>query len=601
MAGRANKQKRELDEMARHMLREAVSKDSDRVFSATGFARTDISIAHQQVRCFNLVWALLREKKVRTGDVVAVIGGGFSGLLIATALAMQKRCIVYVIEKEPRLLDLFRRSSHRFLSPNLNSRDLPPRFNLERTSPLLNPPIFGWRGGDASEVAHFWLHEFRRLTANLPVFTFVETRVTKVDEHGEGVRVHLDRLVEPAFFDVAIAINATGFGQESKLPEVDDYSYWKSGHELIYTSRGRQKNTVMISGCGDSGVVELMHYVFKDFDHRNIESYYLQGVESHIQPALEQSIAWQVLFSEEVEMFDHKVISELCWYAVTCWHKTRNPQLRILAGSGYEGVFRAIGDELVKAGLKAKLSGDESTYGDELMSLSRVAQYQIRRRVRPLIDEAASNEIAAIMEALDIKDLDRERSLIRPGFEIHLNATTPTPYSTVISPANLWFLRLAIHLGNVNYVRGKIREVKSSESGFKVFFGNGRMFSYDHVCTRYGPPVTSTAAIEGVRRRHRSDHHGDWLLAYPFVRMPNDNSGFYCPRNPAISTIARKIEARKKAARRGDPVDKGLYMISLMGGGRDIERERDPQGWLAEQLRNGKRVRFVEGFFRNPL
>jgi len=79
-----------------------------------------------------------------------------------------------------------------------------------------------------------------------------------------------------------------------------------------------------------------------------------------------------------------------------------------------------------------------------------------------------------------------------------------------------------------------------------------------------------------------------------------DQSGSRRYSNLAIATISRKVEARKKAALRGDPVNKELYKIWMMGGGRDTERELDPQGWLADQLRTGKRVRFFEGFSAIP-
>jgi hypothetical protein len=53
------KDRKRLTKIAELMLAEARSSDNQRIFSATGFARENISILHQQLRCSNLAWALL--------------------------------------------------------------------------------------------------------------------------------------------------------------------------------------------------------------------------------------------------------------------------------------------------------------------------------------------------------------------------------------------------------------------------------------------------------------------------------------------------------------------------------------------------------------
>jgi hypothetical protein len=47
------KDRKRITKVAELMLAEARSSDNDRVFSATGFARDNISIVHQQLRCAN--------------------------------------------------------------------------------------------------------------------------------------------------------------------------------------------------------------------------------------------------------------------------------------------------------------------------------------------------------------------------------------------------------------------------------------------------------------------------------------------------------------------------------------------------------------------
>src|SRR5690606_32411887 len=103
---------------------EARSEKSERVLSSNGFSSTSISILHQQVRCANLAWALKFTGRLKPGHVIGIVGGSFSGMMLASALAMCNDVIVYIFEKERRLMQRFLDKSHRFISPNLNSRSL---------------------------------------------------------------------------------------------------------------------------------------------------------------------------------------------------------------------------------------------------------------------------------------------------------------------------------------------------------------------------------------------------------------------------------------------------------------------------------------------
>src|ERR1700730_11499848 len=108
----------EMTSIARKMLAEAEIQDCPGAYSATGHSTNNISIIHQQVRCINLAWALVKLRKVKHGSVVGIVGGCFSGMMLAVSLAIQRRCIVYIYEKESQLLQRFRRSPYRFISTN---------------------------------------------------------------------------------------------------------------------------------------------------------------------------------------------------------------------------------------------------------------------------------------------------------------------------------------------------------------------------------------------------------------------------------------------------------------------------------------------------
>ena len=97
-----------LKQLAENMLRQSQSRQSDRIHSATGFATSNISILHQQFRCTNLAWALAHTGRIADGSVIGIVGASFSGLMLACALAKANNVIVYVFEKEDRLLARYR-------------------------------------------------------------------------------------------------------------------------------------------------------------------------------------------------------------------------------------------------------------------------------------------------------------------------------------------------------------------------------------------------------------------------------------------------------------------------------------------------------------
>lgn len=251
----------QLDELARKMLAQASCPDTPNVFNATGYRTDNISILHQQARCTHLAWALHHLKRVSPGDVVVVAGAGFTGLMISALLAVTTKCIVYVCEIEKRPLNRYRQSSHRFLGPNLNNRDLPKNFNPATSTPFFNPPIFSWENGAASEVCHHWLHEFTQFESRLPIWVMKETGVVSVRPSNSPRQLKVKVTGNRGYIDADFLIDATGFGDEQNPFDIPDYSYWASGHARMYDSH-KSLTRVLISGCGDSGLIEALHYLF---------------------------------------------------------------------------------------------------------------------------------------------------------------------------------------------------------------------------------------------------------------------------------------------------------------------------------------------------
>src|SRR6202040_2988997 len=72
-------------------------------------------------------------------------------------------------------------------------------------------------------------------------------------------------------FDSGIV--ATGVGEEVASPITNDNSYWHSGNPGSYRpgkARRGDKERILISGNGDSGITELAHFLIRVFRHDHI-------------------------------------------------------------------------------------------------------------------------------------------------------------------------------------------------------------------------------------------------------------------------------------------------------------------------------------------
>jgi hypothetical protein len=616
-----------LTTIAKAMLNEAQLLGCPGAYVATGYSSDNISILHQQVRAANLSWALMKLRKVKHGSVVGIVGGGFSGIMTAVSLAVQRRCIVYIFEKNEWLLERFRNSHSRFISTNLNSRDLPPRFDPSYSAPIYKSPIFQWSEGAASEVAHRWLREFQTYYTHLPIFLITKAEILGCSPHTNGgVKLELKgrrgSIVEQA---VDLAVFSVGFGNEQNRLSIQDWSYWNSGSPLQYRPglRTAKKERVLISGCGDSGVVELMHYVFRDFEHREINKFYPMdcGIESYVQPMLEQSNFWRIRYSNEIEQFDRKLISELCWFFTRKYLVEANPHfenevMKRLSGGArrvevlYRGVYEQVSALLGKH-LKTRISPYSSAKDVErfravLERLPPSTQFSIRNELRPWVSELASVELDLNMRGVNPTNffsLEEYKRRRLGRFEIWMNDVTPSMYTDKLSPANLIFLRLCQSVEDVRFVSGQLKRVCAKNGSHHVKFENGRRMIFERVASRYGTAHgEATQKVMGVAPRKM--HFGDWLLEIPESIDSSDldetGTGTIRRQDAAFSAIA---EATRKAVREarfvtGAPALSKLVYISalwLSGTKQQVDDPiySDPERWLRQRVKRGAFVNYL--------
>jgi hypothetical protein len=306
------------------------------VYSATCSANRFISVVDQQTRCFNLCYALHASTKVKPHSHVAVIGCGISGMTCAVAIAMLCDCIVYVFERDDRLLPRYRQAGFRFIHPDLTSHTNPEMI-YETDKGTTFPPM-NWTANYAPYVADELTRKFHYYRANLNIALYLNMDAesfepTKSDSGETFVNINFRRLPRDnnirfrrfahvgSSFSFDVVIVATGFGDERASSYTNDSSYWRSGNPTYYQAarrRGSPRERVLISGAGDSGIVELAHYLLSaDTGHQHIMEF--MPVNSRTMPwlagAFHQGVK-SLLFKQIEEGDEHypDVHGPVSWY-----------------------------------------------------------------------------------------------------------------------------------------------------------------------------------------------------------------------------------------------------------------------------------------------
>jgi len=596
-----------LDDLSRKMISEATSINCPHILSATGFARENISILHQQRRCTNLAWALSRTGRVEPGNIIGVVGGSFSGLMLAVILAMVNDAIVYVFEKEHRLLPRFRDKAHRHLSPVLNSRALGKSFDPQWASPEFRAPIFAWEAGNASDVAAAWLNEYERYDRDLPIFAFtgmeVRTDMLHVRQDGVDIDFSTDK-PHYASVSVDVLIDATGYGEEANPLGVADFSYWDSGHRLIYDHLVPPAK-VLISGCGDSGVIEGLHYAFGEFRHSYVTALWLygEGLEAQIDEGLRRARLEEIFASGEPDRYEPEVLSEIVWWLDQRYFMAFNRIPWPPGGESHLSLIYARLDALLKSHFEEHVqdklfeTAAWETLEDFVLALPLQTQLKIREEVRPLAEEWISRLTAALAESIPLPaDFAAYTDLARPDVSIVLNGRMPTAYTRELSPYNLWTMRLLLAFPFVSYRQGKIINVRlRPDRHFDVQFDDGNVEIYDRVVTRYGPGSRGNKTI--AQQDPRDTQGGDWLLNIPMTLIPDptdSQSGRYVDH--ARATVIDSLTSLEARNRSGKNVSKRQIVGRIALGQENLPKGNglydDPIAWLVSELRAGRHPRF---------
>lgn len=496
---------------------------SSNIFCATFFSRHNTSIPDQQYRSLRLCHALCEAGIVDRNKTVAIVGAGISGMTCAVALAVRTDCLVHVYESDNVLLRRLWEAPFRYLHPNLNTWAATSPINRYDPHTRTLFPIMNWSGNYAPFVAEELIRQFRHYRHCLGIALRLGERVFDVFERNGKPMVLLDtNSIQVAFHELRlkrlkeleelkefeelplkefkqrvselidrkpvirtlrkthaykaieydVVIVATGFGEERrpvddrrKTPLATDYSYWRSGDPDFYRVPGRIKKSlrkrVLISGNGDSAIIELAHYLIHDFAHRQIFEFLpLTDISSGLWfdfCGMVNGLHYRHIEAGNPERY--RLAGPISWYwtqrasgsSLTRPTKRTKRRTSNAVSENERKIYGTIHRALAEKGIGEELSGDvvnkiERDVDDDLSAL---ASYEVEKGINSVF----SKEYYA-------------QHVVKPKFTTEFTlmivGPTPTIYSRRQSPMTWYLIRMLREFARrkFTYEKGRLLSTK---------------------------------------------------------------------------------------------------------------------------------------------
>jgi hypothetical protein len=214
-----------------------------------------VNFASQQVRAFNLAWALTEGGgPVATGSKVAVIGAGLAGLTVAAALH-RRGVEVDVFEKLNALMPMQRNTLSRYVNPTLNY------WPTVDYNPATNFPFLNWSADLCERIINSVETEWQRdFAAQITVHK--AEKVLDILPHEGGYALPIEGgNVRKGYSSVVAAV---GFGRELPIPGAIGPSYWDDVDTRTIRTSGAAD--FVISGSGDGGLLEVLRQAYGGFE-----------------------------------------------------------------------------------------------------------------------------------------------------------------------------------------------------------------------------------------------------------------------------------------------------------------------------------------------
>ena len=219
-----------------------------------------VTVLSQQYRAFNLIWALMAEGYLREGDRIGVVGGGIGGMTVAAA-AMLKGLRVVLTEVQSELIHLQRGNQTRLLHPNIY--EWPMRGSEEEETRL---PYRNWIADKADQVVAMIQEQWDKLSSCYSPQITLNTQIKQVEPVivGKTVRMVADGWRSDPCNVVVVSV---GFGLERRSAGLRLFSYWDNENFSQHTKGINRPKCVLISGLGDGGLIDVLRFKYKRFDH----------------------------------------------------------------------------------------------------------------------------------------------------------------------------------------------------------------------------------------------------------------------------------------------------------------------------------------------
>lgn len=493
----------------RRLLVTAEAAHKKNVYSASFFAQRDISIVDQQLRAFKLCYALSQDDQIRPKKHIAIVGAGFSGMTCAVALTMRHNCTVSVFDQEATLLKKFRAAAFRYIHPDLNSRGGWHEHRYLDRRGKTRYPFLNWSAHFAPLVAEEVVRKFdhyRRVT-NLALHLGEEVLSVEIDGKRPVLSVLSENRIELRKLAVDMVIIATGFGEERKSDDTNDVSYWHSGNPESYRPikrPGKPKERILLSGNGDSGIIELAHYLIQDFDHIEIFSFLpdASGFGRFEAPNDFENLPHRII-EHEFHPSALDLPPPIIWYFQSREKIYADRGHRFFYDSRVSNKYAAMIFNCMHRYLHAHQPRD---------SISEDDLADMEEEVNDLLFEMASHEIGALMKTFTISSITHDapsgratrralKKRFHGEFEITITGQSPTIYSKKQAPQTWFLLRVLEVFGKGQFEYKFVPRLSNKEKSGELVARKPAIdkSAFDRVVVRHGPSYTSL--VEPKSRR----------------------------------------------------------------------------------------------------
>lgn len=248
-----------------------------------GCFETKKTLVTQQTRAIALSVGILKYWNGTRRPKIGIIGGGVAGVTAMCTLLIGGADVT-LFERSGSLMPMQRNCSERYLHPYLYDWPAPDAGRSSSDLPFLN-----WRADYADKVVKQLDPQIEKILAEHGGRTpKIHSPVDDLEPHpsNRGFVISTDKSNQIHEFDIVII--AIGFGVERNpnLP-VRSPGYWDN-HPVHRTGLFdiRNPGRLLVSGCGDGALVDVVRGAFDNFEHADIISLVPELEQQHIRDRL---------------------------------------------------------------------------------------------------------------------------------------------------------------------------------------------------------------------------------------------------------------------------------------------------------------------------